>query len=189
MPASFRRCSAVEVVVAHEIAADLRAAGHDLAGVVIHVLVRQRHAMQHAGVVALGERGIGGIRRGERFVRLDRHEGVEARLPLRDPVEAGLRHLARGDFLRRRSPSRPTSATSRPVRCSFRHLRVLHQQKARGLEIERQGAGDRRKAVEGRPDGIGDARRRLRCPTGTPATSVIALTSLASGLVMLRLLP
>ena len=48
VPASFSRCSAVEVVVGDEIAADLRAAGHDLAGVVIHVLVRQRHAVQRA---------------------------------------------------------------------------------------------------------------------------------------------
>ena len=78
MPASFSRCSAVEVVVGDEIAADLRAAGHDLAGVVIHVLVRQRHAVQRDRGSALCQRRIGVIGRLQRRFGLDRHEGVEA---------------------------------------------------------------------------------------------------------------
>jgi hypothetical protein len=57
--------------------------------------------MQWAEVLAPGERRIGSVRGGERRVPLDRHEGVEARLPLRDPVETGLGDLARGKFLRR----------------------------------------------------------------------------------------
>ena len=44
-----------------EIAPDLRAAGNDLAGLVIHVLVRQRHAMQRAAAFALRKRRVGGI--------------------------------------------------------------------------------------------------------------------------------
>ena len=68
MPASFSRCSAVEVVVGDEIAADLRAAGHDLARVVIHVLVRQRHAVQRAAIVAFRQRRVGGIGRRQRGV-------------------------------------------------------------------------------------------------------------------------
>ena len=118
-----------------EIAADLRAAGHHLAGVVIHVLVRQRHAVQRAAAVALGQRRIGGIGRLQRRFGFDRHEGIETRLPLRDPVEAGLRHLARGDALVARSPSRPRSATSGPARCSFRNLR--------GSAPDRKVAGSR----------------------------------------------
>ncbi len=78
-----------------EVAPDLRAAGDDLAGVVIHVLVRQRHAVQCATGAAFGERRVGGIGRGQRLVRLDRQERVETRLPLRDPVETGFCHLAR----------------------------------------------------------------------------------------------
>ena len=103
-----------------EIAANLRAAGDDLAGLVIHVLVRQRHAMQRAATVAFCQRGVGGIGGRERGLRLDRHEGIETGLPSRDPVETGLRHLARGDAFVARSLARPTSVTSRPVRCSSR---------------------------------------------------------------------
>ena len=61
VPAAFRRCSAVEVVVG-TIPWDLRAAGDDLAGVVVHVLVRERHAVQ-GPARAPGERGVGRLRR------------------------------------------------------------------------------------------------------------------------------
>ena len=50
-----------------------------------------------------------------------------------------------------------------PVRCSCRGLLalVLHHDERRGLQIERQRAGDGCKAVERRADGIGDARGDL----------------------------
>ena len=47
------------------------------------------------------------------------------------------------------------------VRCSFRHLLRLREHIAGGLEVERQRAGNGRKAFEGRSDGIGDAGRDL----------------------------
>ena len=50
----------------HEIAADQRAAGRDVACVVIHVLVRERHAVQRTADLALGELGVGGIGRLQR---------------------------------------------------------------------------------------------------------------------------
>src|SRR6185437_14042520 len=55
-----------------------------------------------------------------------------------------------------RSPWQSRPATSGPARCSSRHLHGLSEQEARRLEIERQGAGDRGKAFEGRADRIGD---------------------------------
>jgi hypothetical protein len=83
------------------VAANFGAAGDDLAGVVIHVLVRQRHAVKHAAIVSFRQRRVGGIGRGQRLLRFDRHECIEARLPVRDAVEAGLRHLARRHALLR----------------------------------------------------------------------------------------
>src|SRR5260370_23913956 len=52
------------------------------------------------------------------------------------------------------------------AQCSFRGLFIslvmslggLHDSKGRGLKVERQRAGDRRKSFERRTDGIGDAR-------------------------------
>src|SRR4029079_2018844 len=76
---------------------------------------------------------------------------------------AGRRAVTRATKTPRwRSPWRPRPATSALVQRSCRHLRGLHQQKACGLEIERQGAGDRRKAFERGSDRIGDTLGYLR---------------------------
>ena len=72
-----------------------------MAGVVIHVLVRERHAMQRTADLALGKLGVGGLGRLQRGLRLDRHEGVEMRLPLRDAMQQRARHLVRGELLHR----------------------------------------------------------------------------------------
>ncbi|MGY4604668.1 hypothetical protein ACVW16_003080 [Bradyrhizobium sp. USDA 4474] len=85
----------------HEIAADPRAAGRDLARIVIHVLVGERHAVQRTTQLALGKLGIGGIGRLQRGFGLDRHEGVEMRLPLRDAMQQRACDLMRGDLLHR----------------------------------------------------------------------------------------
>lgn len=77
-----------------KITADLRAAGHHLAGVIIHVLVRQRHTMQHTTAAALRQRPVGVIGGGQRGFGLDRHERVEAGLPLLDAIQAGLGNFA-----------------------------------------------------------------------------------------------
>ena len=137
----------------------------DLAGVVIHVLVRQRHAVQRAADLAFGERGVGGIGRLQRRLRLDRHEGVETRLPLRDAMQA-----ARASPHARTAASCAIAARDLGQRhqgrfgAHFDTFSVCASRKRRGLEVERQRAGDRRKAFERRSDGIGDARRRPRHP-------------------------
>ena len=77
-----------------EIATDPRAAGDHPAGLVIHVLVRQRHAMQGPAGLTLGKRRVGQIRQRQRFIRLDRHERIEMGLPARDAIKTGLGHLA-----------------------------------------------------------------------------------------------
>src|SRR5579871_6785994 len=60
-----------------------------------------------------------------------------------------------------RSHAPPPSATSRPAPNSSGHLFGLNEHEGRGLEIERKRAGNRRKAVERGPDGIGDPRGDL----------------------------
>ena len=141
-----------------EIAANLRAAGDHLAGLVIHVLVRQRHAVQRAGEISLCQRRVGGIGRRQRLVGVDGHERVETGLPLRDAVEAGLRHLARRDALfcdRLRDLGQRQQCG---LGAHFATFCACTTQKRRGLQIERQRARDRRKALERRTDGIGDTR-------------------------------
>src|SRR6185436_12265202 len=113
---------------------------------------------------------------------------VDARLPLRDPVETGLRHFARGEFLGRdrlgdrhqRHQGRLATHFDTFARCTRRKL-----------------AGSRSigsvPATGAKPSKAGPMELAMRSATslsaGTPATSVIALTCLASGLVMRRLLP
>ena len=109
---------------------------------------------------AFRKRGVGGIGRRQRLVGFDRHEGIETGLPLRDPLEAGLRrpHATRNAFAR--SPC-ATDGQRQQGRLSA-HVESpaagLHDKKARRLQIERQRAGDRGKTLERRPDGIGDTR-------------------------------
>ena len=172
-----------------EILADFRAAGDDLAVVVIHVLVRQRHAVQHALDVAFRQRRVGGVGRFQASSASIAMKALSFGCQLRDPVEAGLRRLARGDASSPQSPSRPRSATSRRARCSSSTPSPLHQPESRRLQVERQRAGDRREALEGRTDRIGDARGVILGRRARPSTSAIALISFAVGFVMLRPLP
>jgi hypothetical protein len=65
-----------------EAVADFCAAARRLAGNVIHVLVRQRHAGERPRLIV--ERGIGVGRRGQSLLRLDAHEGIGHRLPALD---------------------------------------------------------------------------------------------------------
>ena len=144
-----------------EIAPDLRAARDDLAGLVIHVLVRQRHPMQRAAVPALRERRVRGVGSRQRGLRLDRHERVEARLPAPNSIETGLRCLARRSRLRAIACAtevndseagsvligRPWSRRRRPARSRKSQAR------------DRTAAvGDGRKAFERRAERIGDPR-------------------------------
>src|SRR3954447_16599072 len=170
------------------VAANFGAAGDDLAGVVIHVLVRQRHAMQRAATVSFRQRRIGGIRRSQRFLLLDRHERIEARLPLRDAGKAGLRHLARrhalacdglGYFRQRKS-------------CGFGRV---HRRAS--FWTTRNVAGSRSNgsvpAIGARPSNAGPMELAILAATssvtGTPATSAIALICFAVGLVIWIVLP
>ena len=138
------------------------------------------------------ERRVGGVGRRQRLLRLDRHEGIEARLPLRDPIETGLRRLARRQPLPARSPARPTSATSRPARCSSgglsRRRRPARRRNVAGSRSNGSVPAIGRKAFERRADANWRCARRPRHSTGTPATSAIALISLGVGLVMRDLL-
>ena len=74
----------------HPVASDLRAAGRDPPLAVIHVLVRQRHAVERplpAAALGLGIGQVGG-RLSMRGVELD--EGVKLVIPAVDALEAGL---------------------------------------------------------------------------------------------------
>ena len=69
---------------------------------VVHVLVRDRHAVQRAFRLAGRERAVGGLRGLQRILGLDARERVERRLPLVDAREQRLgdfhgRHLAPPD--------------------------------------------------------------------------------------------
>jgi hypothetical protein len=95
----------------HMAGADFRAAGRDAAFAVVHVLVRERRAMQRAEIFAPRPRRIRAIGGGERAIGLDGDEGVDGTLPRRRAIEAGARQLARGYFAgrqrRRRLDERP----------------------------------------------------------------------------------
>src|ERR1043166_657573 len=81
---------------------DLRAAFGELALGVIHVLVRERHAVQRSLRLAARERAVRGLGGFQRILGLDAREGVQLRLPLVDAFEQRLggfdrRHLAAAD--------------------------------------------------------------------------------------------
>ncbi len=145
----------------NEIAADFRAAGDHLAGVVIHVLVRQRHAMQRAADLAFRKRRIGDVGCRQRGVGFDRHEGIEAGLPLLDAVEAGLRHLARREsLLRDRLRDRGQRQQCR-FRAHFEVFSVWTTAKVAGSRSNGSVPAIARKTFERRANRIGDARGDL----------------------------
>src|SRR5215831_5086390 len=166
-----------------EIAPDQRAAGDDLAGVVIHVLVRERHAVQRPPEAAFGERNIRFVRGFQRCFSLDRHKGVETGLPLCNAMQTVARHLTRGQAL-----------------CGDRicDLRQRHQG---GIEAHwlaskacasKKLAGSRSKGnvpeTAAKPSKAGPMEWTMRSATsvstGAPATSVTDFISFALGLVM-----
>src|SRR5215469_5496520 len=167
-----------------EVAADQRAAGHDMAGVVIHVLVRQRHAMQRAAVLALGERCVGLAGCLQRLFGFDRHEGIELRLPLRDAMQAGARHFVRGELLAGDRLRDGGQAHQGGLGAHFTTCAVC---------IRRWDAGSRSNgsvpAIAAKPSKAGpielDTRSATSALIGTPATSAIAMICFRLGLLML----
>jgi len=80
-----------------EILADLRTAGREAACGVVHVLVRQRHAVQRPQRLAPRAARIRRVRLGERFFGVDVDEAVQHRLDLLDPLQSRLGQFTRGD--------------------------------------------------------------------------------------------
>jgi hypothetical protein len=177
----------------NEIASDFRAAGDQLAGVVIHVLVRQRHAVQRAATVTFRQRRVGSIGGRQRLLRFDRHEGVETGLPLRDPIETGLRRLPRreaplGDRLRDRRQRHQGRFSAHLVDVHFAVLTACTRRNVAGSRSNGSVP-----AIGAKPSNAGPIEWAMRVATsvltGTPATSAIALISLGLGLVMRYLAP
>ena len=81
------------------IAQDVRAAGGDFAGAVIHVLVRKRHPVQRAQPGAALQRLVRLPGRFQRFLGFDRNEAVELWLHARGMVKAGAGNFDRRHFL------------------------------------------------------------------------------------------
>ena len=73
-------------------------AGRDLARAVVHVLMRERHAVQQPDARAAFERLVGFARGFERVLFLERDEAVELRLHRLRLVDAGTRQFDGGDF-------------------------------------------------------------------------------------------
>src|SRR5271168_5061249 len=166
-----------------EIAADARAAGDDFAGLVIHVLVCQRHAVQRAATSALGERRVSSVGRLECLIRFDRHEGIQMRLPFRDPVETGLRHLARGNALVR------DRACDRGQRHQGRfdaHRTTLPVCTTKNVDGSRSNGSV--PAIAAKPSNAGPMELAMRVATsvstGTPAALAMAWISFAVRLVI-----
>src|SRR5215208_5739489 len=139
--------------------------------------------MQRAADFPLCQCRIGGVGSGQSCFRFDRHECIEMRLPFRNPLEAGLRHLTRREtFLRDRIRDR-----AQRQQCRFRaHLRAW------GTWTRRKVAGSRSNgsvpATAAKPSNAGPMELAIRVATsaltGTPATSATALISFAVGLVI-----
>src|SRR3954447_21253581 len=168
----------------NEFAANAGAAGDHPAGVVIHVLVRQRHSVQRALWFAICKRLIRHVGRRKRRFGLDRHERIEAGLPLGDALQARLRDLARRQPLLR---DRLRDGGQRQ-QCRF----AAHCFDAFGSCTRRKVAGSRSNgsvpATGAKPSNAGPMELAMRVATsaltGSPATSAIALISLAVGLVI-----
>src|SRR6516165_9811189 len=166
-----------------KVAADQRTASHDIASVVIHVLVCQRYAMQRPTVAARSKRSVGLIRRLQRSFGLDRHEGVDMRLPARDPLQARARHLTR-----RQAPlgDRFGDRSQRHQRGFAAHGETFISCTSRKL------AGSRSNgmvpATAAKPSKAGPIELAIRSATSastpTPAMPAIAATSLGLGFVM-----
>src|SRR6516165_3610566 len=77
--------------------AHLRAAFRQLAFDVIHVLVRERHAIQRAFRLAARKRTVRSLGSSQSFVLLDAHECVDDRLPSPDPFKHPSRQLGGGE--------------------------------------------------------------------------------------------
>src|SRR5277367_4975094 len=144
--------------------------------------------MQPTSMVALGKRGVGGIGRLQRGFRLDRHERVEAGLPLRDPVQAGPRHLMRRQAL---FGDRPGDRDQRHQGWLTAHCDTFAPCASRKLAGSRSNGSV--PATGAKPSNAGPMELAMRAATsastGTPAASAIALVSLGLGRVMTRLLP
>src|SRR5262249_28377012 len=169
-----------------EVGPDRRAAGPDMTRVVIHVLVRQRHAVQRTTALPPCELGIGFAGRPQRRFLFDRHEGVEPRLPLRDPVKTRLHKLARGNLLCR----------NRLCDCSQRHQgRLGAHDDTFATCTSRKLAGSKSNGrvpeTGSKPSKAGPIELAIRvatsASTATPPASATALMSFGVGLVMPRL--
>src|SRR5581483_4996213 len=129
--------------------------------------------------------GIGLAGRLQRRLRLDRHEGVQPRLPLRDAMQTGPRHLLRGHLL----------GCDRLGDRGQRHQgRLGAHDDALAVCTSRKVAGSRSNGnvpdTGSKPSKAGPIELPIRAATsastGTPPASAMALMSLGLGLVMPR---
>src|ERR1700722_8071240 len=139
--------------------------------------------MQRTPVVTLCEIGVDGIGGRQGGFGLDRHERIEAGLPLRDPVETGLRRLARRDLLMR---DRPGDRGQRHQGRFSGHFEAFPACTATNVAGSRSNGSV--PAMAAKPSKAGPMELAMRVATsaltGTPATAAIALISLGVGLVM-----
>src|SRR3989440_2139274 len=144
--------------------------------------------MQRAAKITPGKRSVGRLGRLQRGFRFDRHERVEARLPLRDPVQTGPCHLLRRKAL---LGDRLGDARQRQQGRLGVHFDTLAASTSR--RPARSRSNGRGPAMGAKPSNAGPMELAMRvatsASTGTPAASAIALISLGLGLVMRPLSP
>src|SRR5450755_3413060 len=129
--------------------------------------------MQRAAVVVLRQRRIGVIGSRKRCFGFDRHEGVDTWLPFRNPVEAGLCRLARGDALLRDRLCNP----GQRQQCGFgAHFGAFAARTSKKLAGSRSNGSV--PAMGAKPSNAGPMELAIRSATsgltGTPVTSAIA---------------
>src|SRR5438132_3795585 len=143
--------------------------------------------MQRAARISSGKRSVGRLSRLQRGFRFDRHESVEARLPLRDPLQTGPCHLLRRQAL---LGDRFGDGHQRHQGRLGAHFGTF------AACTSRKPAGSRSNgsvpAMGAKPSNAGPMEVAMRvatsASTGTPAASAIALIALGLGLVMPYLL-
>src|SRR5437764_7582634 len=144
--------------------------------------------MQRAARIASGERRVGRLGRLQRGFRFDRHESVEARLPLRDPLQTRLRHLMGGQAL---VGNRPGDRRQRHQGGPGVHVDTFAACTSRKLAGSRSNGSV--PAIGANPSNAGPMELAMRVATsasiGTPAASAIALIAFGLGLVMPHSLP
>ena len=143
--------------------ADLRAAVGELALGVVHVLVRERHAVQRALRLAGGQRAVGGLRGFQRLLGLDAREGVERRAATCSMRASSALVASSEETLRRRiAAARSFSVHLRSLIGHRRGIPALHDGEARRLGFQRDG--DALGGIARRPS----ASRRARCAPARP---------------------